>query len=160
MNNSDLAYLVGALEGDGYIYKGKRKGIVAVFTQKNREWLENIKKIIEENQGKAWIFKQRNINVLETKFKPLLEKINIEKLSQKEKLEYVAGFFDAEGGIPRNPENTPYLYIQFVQKNAETLKRIIKILEDSSIEMIKSRHPEKIIRLEKLKNRLLERQTR
>jgi intein-encoded DNA endonuclease-like protein len=146
------------------------------------------RKYKENNQGKAWIFKQRNINVLETKFKPLLEKINIEKLSQKEKLEYVAGFFDAQGGIPKNPENTPYLYIQFVQKNAETLKRIIKILEDSRIEcgklheygkkkkcwrffikansrlkfieMIKSRHPEKIIRLEKLKNRLLERQTR
>ena len=93
MNNSDLAYLVGALEGDGYIYKGKRKGIVAVFTQKNREWLENIKKIIEENQGKAWIFKQRNINVLETKFKPLLEKINIEKLSQKRKIRICSGIF-------------------------------------------------------------------
>jgi len=180
---------MGALQGDGYIYRGKSKGLVAVFTQKNREWLENIEKVIEKNLGNAWIFKQRNINVLETKFRPLLEKIDSDKLSKNEKLEYVAGFFDAEGGIPKNPgkvpSSTPHLYIQFVQKDPEPLKKVIKILEDSGIECgklheygrkkkcwrffvkansrlkfvktIKSRHPEKIVRLQKFRNRLLER---
>jgi hypothetical protein len=189
MNNCDLAYLVGALKGDGYIYSGKSKGLVAVFTQKNRMWLENIQDTIEDNLGNAWIFKQRDISVLETKFKPLLQRFDLGKMSQKEKLEYVAGFFDAEGGIPRKPDkvpsSTPYLYVQFVQKNPETLREIIKILEISGIgcgklheygkkkrcwrffikadsrlkfvNTIKSRHPDKIARLRIIRNRLLER---
>ena len=189
MHKCDLAYLAGALEGDGYIYKGKRKGVVAVFTQKNQKWLENIKSVIEENLSSAWIFKQRDIYVLETKFKPLFDKMDVRKLPQKERLEYVAGFFDADGGIPKNPDkipsSTPYLYIQFVQKNPETLRKIIKILEGSGIrcgklheygrkrkfwrffiradsrlkfvEEIKSRHPEKVARLKIMRNRLLER---
>ena len=67
---SEIAYLHGAIH-DGYIYTGKSKGKVAVITQKNKEWLENIKTIIEESDGKACIFPQRNIHVLETKFSNL-----------------------------------------------------------------------------------------
>jgi len=55
MDSGDLAYLAGALLGDGYTYKGKKKGMVAVFTQKNYQWLKEIEKIIERNGGKAWI---------------------------------------------------------------------------------------------------------
>ncbi len=189
MNNRDLAYLMGALEGDGYIYRGKSKGLVAVFTQKNRTWLENIEKMIEHNLGNAWIFKQRDISILETKFKPLFQKLDTENLTLNEKLAYVAGFFDAEGGIPKYPERVPstapYMYIQFVQKNPATLKKIIKILEEADIEcgklheygrkkkcwrffirsksrlkfvkMIKSKHPEKIQRLKIMEHRLSER---
>jgi len=186
MNKCDLTYLMGALEGDGYIYTGKSKGIVAVFTQKNREWLENIRKLIKNDSGNAWIFKQRDIFVLETKFKPLLEKKKIEKLTEKQKLAYVAGFFDAEGGIPLQPKKSKYLYIQFVQKNPAKLKLIREILENTGIkcgvihqydkkkskcwrffvrtqshfrfiEKIKSKHPSKIKRLQEFRYRLLER---
>lgn len=180
---------MGALEGDGYVYRGKSKGLVAVFTQKNRAWLENIENMIEQNLGNAWIFKQRNISILETKFKPLLQKLDTKKLTLKEKLEYVAGFFDAEGGIPKYPERipstTPYMYIQFVQKNPEALWNIRSILEKAGIECgklheygrkkkcwrffiksnsrlkfmktIRSKHPEKIRRLKIMEHRLSER---
>ena len=184
MNKYDLAYLRGALDGDGYIYTGKSKGIVAVFTQKNKKWLENIQKTIKDNSSNAWIFKQRDIFVLETKFKPLFEDLKLENLKQK--LEYVSGFFDAEGGIPLKPNESKYLYIQFVQKNPKKLKEIKEILENSGIKCgivhqydkkksqcwrffirrpshlefikkVKSRHPSKMSRLNDFKNRLLER---
>ena len=181
---SQIAYLHGAIH-DGYIYTGKSKGKVAVITQKNREWLENIKEVIEENNGKAWIFPQRDIHVLETKFKHLIEP---RKLSnKKEKLEYVSGFFDAEGGIPKKADAR--FYIQFVQKNKNELKEVSEILEEFGIkcgklhqydkkksgcwrffvkteswkkfiELIKSRHPEKGKSLLQFRNQLLERHTR
>src|SRR3989338_7844373 len=94
----EIAYMHGAIH-DGYIYTGKSKGKVAVFTQKNKLWLENVKEIIEENNGKAWIFPQRDIHILETKFFHLFEPRKLS--SYEEKIEYVSGFFDAEGGIPK-----------------------------------------------------------
>ena len=49
--NERIAYLHGALH-DGYVYTGKRKGEVAVITQKNREWLERLRKIIMQMESK------------------------------------------------------------------------------------------------------------
>ena len=179
----EIAYLYGAIH-DGYIYTGKSKGKVAVFTQKNKSWLENIKGIIEKNNGKAWIFPQRNIHILETKFCHLFEPRKLS--SDKERIEYLSGFFDAEGGIPKKLQAR--FYVQFVQKNKKELQEVANILNEFGvecgklhqydkkskcwrffvktnswlkfIELIKSKHPEKQARLLHFKNQLLERQTR
>jgi DNA-binding transcriptional regulator WhiA len=178
--NPEIAYIHGAIH-DGYVYSGKSKGRIAVITQKNRRWLENIKEIIEENDGRAWIFPQRDIHILETKFSHLLEKRKIS--SSKEKLEYVSGFFDAEGGIPKKLDAR--FYVQFVQKNKRELQEVANILEEFGIKcgklhqydqkskcwrffvraesylkfikFVRSRHPEKQERLKSFKNQLLER---
>ena len=184
----EIAYIYGAMH-DGYIYTGKTKGKVAVITQKNRQFLENINKMIENNKGKAWIFKQRDIHVLETKLPELFTGIKPEKLSREGKVAYVSGFFDAEGGIPRYPFKSEILYIQFVQKNPKKLRELITILSEFGIEcgklhcydkgrsncwrffvswkshrdflnFIQSRHPEKIRRLNQFEERLFKRQTR
>jgi intein-encoded DNA endonuclease-like protein len=165
----------GALH-DGYVYVGKSKGKVAVITQKNREWLERIRGILKQLEASAWIFRQRDLSVLETKFPELLKSIDVPTLDDKSALAYVAGFFDAEGGIPRDPEHASLLYIQFVQKNPRKLEEIITILNKFGvkcgklhqydknksgcwrffvraeshkrfIEIIESRHPEKQERL-------------
>tara|TARA_Y100000310_G_scaffold285492_1_gene308986 strand:+ start:507 stop:1061 length:555 start_codon:yes stop_codon:yes gene_type:complete len=182
---SEIAYLHGALH-DGYVYTGKSKGKVAVITQKNREWLVRIQRIIELLNTRSWIFQQRDIHILETKLPELLKPINVSSLKHKDALEYVAGFFDAEGGIPKNPTKSSTVYIQFVQKNKTKLEEIVKILEKSGIkcgkvhqydkkksgcwrffinreshlkfiETITSRHPEKQERLRLFADRLLER---
>ena len=176
----ETAYLHGAIH-DGYIYTGKSKGRVAVITQKNKEWLETIKVIIENNDGKAWIFPQRDIHILETKFNYLFEKPSLS--TKDEKLEFVSGFFDAEGGIPKKLDSR--FYIQFVQKSKSKLELVSSILEEFGvkcgkihqydkkskcwrffvrcqswlrfIELIKSKHPEKQARLVHFRSRLLER---
>ncbi len=105
----------------------------------------------------------------------------------KKRIEYVSGFFDAEGGIPKKLDSR--FYIQLVQKDRKKLQKIRSILENSGvksgilhqydkkksgrwrffikanswlkfIELVNSRHPEKKQRLEFFKNQLLERQTR
>ncbi|MFH1630801.1 MAG: LAGLIDADG family homing endonuclease [Candidatus Aenigmatarchaeota archaeon] len=183
--NEEIAYLHGALH-DGYVYVGKRKGEVAVITQKNREWLERLRSIIKQLESNSWIFRQRDIHVLETKLPELLKSIDVKSFDNKCSLAYVTGFFDAEGGVPH--DTTKPLYIQFVQKKRQKLNDIVKILEENNvkcgklhqydkksgcwrffvrreshrkfIELILSRHPEKQQRLFEFKNRLLERQTR
>lgn len=174
--DSDVAYLFGALH-DGYIYTGKSKGKVAVFTQKNRGWLENIKQMILKHSRSAWIFKQRQIFILETKLNVLFEGFEFDSFNDEEKREFVSGFFDAEGGIPMNPRESKLLYIQFVQKKPEILSKIMKYFEAHriscgklhaydkgrsncwrffirtasllrGIKILHSRHPSKICRLE------------
>ena len=141
MDSGDLAYLAGALLGDGYTYKGKKKGMVAVFTQKNYQWLKEIEKIIERNGGKAWIFKQRNIYVLETRFSELINYNpikNLQRFQGREKIEFISGFFDADGGIPKHPERlkpvTPFYYVQFVQKDKRILTVVRNLLESFGIQ--------------------------
>src|SRR3989338_9814036 len=120
--NEHIPYLHGALH-DGYVYRGKQKGEVAVITQKNREWLERLRQIIAVLESNSWIFQQRNIHVLETKLPELLKPIDVSNLNRKCALAYVAGFFDAEGGLPHDIKKP--LYIQFVQKNKNELKDIV-----------------------------------
>ncbi len=126
-----VAYLFGALH-DGYIYTGKSKGKVAVFTQKERGWLENIKKMIRPYGKSAWIFKQRQIFILETKFAELFQPYDFETFTYEEKIAFISGFFDAEGGIPMKPEETR-AYIQFVQKKPKILEKIRDCLNGMGI---------------------------
>jgi len=173
-----VAYLFGALH-DGYIYTGKSKGKVAVFTQKERGWLENIKKMIASYGKSAWIFKQRQIFILETKFAELFKTYDFDTFTEEEKLAFISGFFDAEGGIPMDPK-AARAYIQFVQKKPEILRKIKDCLEEKRINcgilhmydkgrsncwrffvrtnsllrciaILNSRHPSKIRRLEIMK---------
>ena len=136
MGEVELAYLRGALIGDGYIYTGKRKGTVVVFTQKNKEWLEKIKKLLNKLGYNAWIYKQRDIFILETKCKELMTEKTI-GTTIEEKIAFLSGFFDTEGGIPKKPEIqkpvTPYFYVQFVQKDKKVLEKIINILKELDI---------------------------
>lgn len=183
--DEEIAYLFGVLH-DGYIYRGKKKGQVAVFTQKLLSWLQEIEKIIERRGENAWIFPQREIFVLETKFSPLLMPLDLDSLTSAEQLAYIAGFFDAEGGLPKNPKHSKLLYINMVQKDEAKLLFIKKILESFGIkcgkmhqydkkksgcwrfyirseslpdfvDLISSKHAEKRERLTELKEQFLQR---
>ncbi len=52
----------------------------------------------------------------------------IKNQSNSVQLEYVKGFFDAEGGLPKDPENASQKYICFGQKNKESLEFVRNIL--------------------------------
>lgn len=70
---------------------------------------------------------------LDFKFDPLQLNKN------EEKIYYIKGFFDAEGGIPRN-SNTRF-YIQLMQNDKEKLKKLKKILKDLEIKVGKIHNP-------------------
>lgn len=134
-----VAYLNGALH-DASLNKGKRFR----FVQKYKEWLEKIQELLKEIGCRCWIYKEgkdRELYVAETLCKDLDFRFEAEKLrTNREKIMYLRGFFDAEGGIPRIIGR---FYIQLTQKDYKKIAIIKKLLLDISIESGKIHNPSK-----------------
>lgn len=91
--------------------------------------------------GNAWTYKegkQRNLWIIEFS-KSFLKDVSV--LSKKEKIDYVKGYFDAEGGVSKNP-NVRY-YIYFCQKDINDLQKCKDILEEIGIITGKMHNPSK-----------------
>jgi len=125
------AYLLGALHDGTYNVRRKTHR----FSQANIEWLLFLQDCLLDLGYKSWIYKEgknRAVYVLETSAKFLQITFNPEGFtSSEEKIAYIRGFFDAEGGIPRNPNAR--FYIQLVQKNQPKLDWIRNTLTNMGI---------------------------
>lgn len=131
-----LAYLNGAIH-DATLNKGKR----IRFSQKNKQWLEILQKFLKEISCNSWIYKEgkgRNVFVLETLCKNLDFRFNPLNLTDGEKIAYIKGFFDAEGGMPHKAGR---FYIQLVQKDLRKIQMIKTLLKDLGIESGKIHNP-------------------
>jgi|SRR3989344_927337 len=87
---------------------------------------------IKDLGSKAWIYKEgknRNLWIIEFS-KSLLRSFKIK--TRKDKLDFIRGFFDAEGGIAKHSQVRFYLY--FCQKNRTALLKIKKYLTELGIE--------------------------
>ena len=131
------AYLLGAIH-DG----SKHKNTVRI-SQKGTDWLIVLQTLLFSVGAKSWIYqegKTRSVFVLETSVKFLDFKAN--PLTFKTTIEqalYIRGFFDAEGGVPR--DRSSRFYIQLVQKDHDKLSRIKMILNDLGIRAGKIHNP-------------------
>ena len=67
--------------------------------------------------------------ILETSVEILTERPTFS--SREERLAYARGYFDAEGGIPRDP--SARFYVQFVQKNRGDIDELRTMLEAEKI---------------------------
>lgn len=132
------AYLLGSLH-DGTFSANKRFRI----SQKGTDWLEILQKLFNQLGYSAWIYKEgkdRKVYVLETladfldfKFNPLQLKNRLEKIN------YIKGFFDAEGGIPKDYKSR--FYIQLTQNDKGKLEKLKEILKDLGINTGKIHNP-------------------
>ncbi|MBI1974299.1 MAG: LAGLIDADG family homing endonuclease [Candidatus Zambryskibacteria bacterium] len=131
------AYLLGALH-DASLNKKKRYR----FTQKGTEWLTFLQKLFQELGYKSWIYRERNREVytletlakfLDFRFDPLTLVTNAEKAA------YIRGFFDAEGGVPRNVKAG--FYIQLVQKDRTKIEKLVRMLSTLDISTGKIHNP-------------------
>ena len=133
------AYLHGAMH-DGSLNKKKR----IRFGQKYPKWLDTLKNLLESVGVNSWIYKEgkdRDYYILETVSKNLDFAFNPITLKTKgEKIAYIRGFFDAEGGIPRTCDE---FYIQLVQKNLPKMETLKNILVELGIESGKIHNPSK-----------------
>ncbi len=124
------AYLLGALH-DGTLNKGKRFR----FSQKGDEWLKLLQTLFKKIGYNSWLYKEgkeRDVYVLETLADFLEIEFDPNSLTErKEKIAYVKGFFDAEGGIPH--ERKSRFYIQLSQNSKDKLRKIKMILYNSGI---------------------------
>ncbi len=132
------AYLLGSLH-DGTFSSNKRFRI----SQKGTDWLKFLQKLFSFLGYRSWIYKEgknRDVYVLETLANFLDFKFNpLELKKENEKICYIRGFFDAEGGIPR--DSKARFYIQLVQSDKDKIEKLKKILSDLKIETGKIHNP-------------------
>jgi len=133
-NESDavlIAYLLGML-GDATYNKQHRTWRI---TQANKEWLQTLKDMLLRLGYRSWMYregKQRKVYALETTAKSLTKEVDPRNLGTiEERTAYVRGYFDAEGGVPR--QITHRMYIQFSQKNKDELNKLSEVLGENGI---------------------------
>ncbi len=189
----DVSYLAGALR-DGTVDTRIGKNYEIKIGQKEEKWLsETLKPIIENNFNVRVTVKNNLLRVTNKKFVfRIIELFKfktkgwntpevIKQLSLEERKPYIMGFWDAEGGLPKNPKKckrAEQTYISFHQKELEPLEFIQKTLQDLGfittnmtkckgafefritrkneilrfIKEIGTKHPDKQKRLNELKN--------
>ena len=142
----EVAYLLGALR-DSTIDIRKGKNYEIKIAQKESEWLSVLQGIFLRHFNNAGRITQHSkdakilrITGKETTYKILeISQMKVPqvtwktpKIIQEQKnsvqLQYLRGFFDAEGGLPRNPETAKQKYISFSQKNKESLQFLRALL--------------------------------
>ena len=119
------AYLLGAL------HDGTVRRLTYRIVQKDQEYIEFLVKEIKNLGQKAWMYKEgktRNLYVVEFS-KTFLKDFVID--TNQDKIDYIRGYFDAEGGVSRDPKVRYYLY--FAQKNLKDLEQIKEWLENFGI---------------------------
>lgn len=108
------AYLIGALR-DGTFSRLHKTIRIA---QADIRWLRILQVLIKKLGSGSWIYREgrRDVWVVETTCRLVR---SIEFSSVTERIAFVRGYFDAEGGIPASQMDR--FYIQFVQKDRADL---------------------------------------
>ncbi len=119
------SYLLGAL------HDGTKRKYTFRIAQKFESYVKEIKDIVQKMDYKAWTYKEgksREVFIVEFSRK-VLDGFKIK--TREDKLEYITGYFDAEGSAPRKQSSRPYFY--FCQKNLEDLTQVKEYLEEFGI---------------------------
>jgi hypothetical protein len=102
------------------------------FGQSDTRWLEVVGFLVARLGQRSWSYREgrsRRFWVLETSAAVLAEPPTFS--SSEERLAYARGYFDAEGGTPRDP--SARFYVQFVQKDRGDIEGLREILEAEGI---------------------------
>lgn len=119
------AYLLGVLHD-----ATERKTTYRV-SQKSKDFVEMIARGIKSLGGNAWTYREgreRDVYIVEFS-KSFLRDARIK--SSLEKIDYIRGYFDAEGGVPKSRRVRFYLY--FAQKNLPDLEEVRGYLVEAGI---------------------------
>jgi hypothetical protein len=118
------AYLLGAL------HDGTERKYTYRIAQKHQSFVNDIADMIEGMGFKAWVYREgtdRNLFIVEFS-KSVLS--GFEVASMPEKIDYVRGYFDAEGSVPLNGSR---MYIYFCQKDRQSLEEVKTYLNELGI---------------------------
>ena len=119
------AYIIGAL------HDGTERRLTFRICQKSEEYISLLARGIKSLGGNAWTYREgktRRLYVVEFS-KSFLVRFRIK--TEKEKIDYIRGYFDAEGGVARTSKVRYYLY--FAQKNLSDLIQVRNYLMEQSI---------------------------
>ncbi|MFQ6129262.1 MAG: LAGLIDADG family homing endonuclease [Candidatus Hadarchaeaceae archaeon] len=129
------AYLLGV------IHDATERKYTYRLSQKNESFIKFIAGIIRKMGHNAWTYKEgktRQVYVVEFA-KSILRGIRIKNKRQKK--DYIRGYFDAEGSVPKTSEAE--LYIYFAQKNISDLRQVQRYLESLDVKCGKIHNPSK-----------------
>lgn len=115
----------------GMLHDGTKRKTTYRIAQKGSAFSKMLVLGIKRLGGRAWGYqegKRRDVYITEFS-QTLLHNVKIE--TDQEKLDYVRGYFDAEGGIAKSSNVRFYIY--FAQKNFADLNKIKTILEEFNI---------------------------
>ena len=118
------AYILGALH-DGFEAKHTYR-----ISQKYYSFVKDLADIIKQMGYNAWVYREgSNRQVFIVEFSKLVLS-GFEVISTKDKIDYIQGYFDAEGSVPLNGSR---MYIYFCQKDQRDLAEVKKFLEELGI---------------------------
>jgi hypothetical protein len=119
------AYLAGAMH-DGTVSWLHNTVRIA---QSDLNWLQVLGRVFECLGARRWFYQEgrRENYVVESSYIPVKGRL----VSKGEKVAYVRGYFDAEGGLPR--DESARFYIQFCQKDKADLADVGEVLESLGI---------------------------
>jgi LAGLIDADG-like domain len=110
------------------------------FGQSDVRWLEVLRLLLERLKRRSWTYREgrsREFWILETSAAVLADRPKLSNM--EERLAYARGYFDAEGGIPRNA--TARFYIHLVQKDRADIVELRDILMSEGIECGRIHNP-------------------
>jgi len=126
------AYLLGALH-DGCATKYTYR-----ISQKHEDYVKQLAELVKQTGYSAWTYREGSRNVFVVEFsKASLSGFEI--TTNQDKLDYAAGYFDAEGSVPVKEDARAYVY--FCQKNREDLEEVKAFLEEAGICCGKTHNP-------------------
>jgi hypothetical protein len=135
------AYLQGALHDGTFnrLHKTHR------ISQKGSDWLTRLQFVLRLLGYSSWIYREghdrEEMYALETKADFLNVDFDPVSLAASgERIAYVRGYFDAEGGLPRSLDVKPF-QIQYVQKDRVELTKVRDILVGLGINCGKMHNP-------------------
>ena len=114
------SYLLGAMH-DGTVHKRTLR-----ISQREESYVILLRRLIIANGGRAWTYREgRNRQLYVVEFSRSFLGDHRPR-TQEEMVDYVRGYFDAEGGVPKSSSVEPYVY--FAQKDRGDLEEVRGIL--------------------------------
>ena len=115
----------------GMLHDGTKRKTTYRIAQKGLAFARMLELGIKRLDGRSWSYQEgKNRDVYITEFsQSLLHNVTIK--TDQDKLDYVRGYFDAEGGIAKSSHVRFYIY--FAQKNYQDLLKVKTILEEFNI---------------------------
>jgi hypothetical protein len=123
--NITKAYILGAL------HDSTERKYTFRISQKSSGYVQSLKEGIQKLGYKAWIYQEgkgRNVFVVEFSKKVVIE---THILTVKDKKDYIRGYFDTEGSVPRNLLARYYIY--FAQKDYDDLFQLREYIKSLNI---------------------------
>lgn len=119
---------------DGTVHKSTVR-----ISQKEKSYVQMVRDLTIASGGHAWVYREgarRALYVVEFSHSFLGQ---FRPRTNGDIASYARGFFDAEGGMPRDPATEPYLY--FAQKDEASLRDLRNILGQLGIACGKLHRP-------------------